>query len=96
MKQYKLTAWPDLPARLQNTTSRRVVSELSQRFVSVRDVARSCGASTRDVDDLIHWLKDQGLLMTRDAPQAVKSAVIGARRDNGLLATFRGLVRAWR
>ena len=49
MKQYKLTAWPDLPPRFQKTTMRRVVSELSQRFVSVRDLARSCGAASRDI-----------------------------------------------
>ena len=45
MKQYKLTAWPDLSPRFQTTAMRRVVSELSQRFVSVRDLARSSGAA---------------------------------------------------
>jgi hypothetical protein len=93
MKQYKLTAWPDLPARLQKTPCRRVVSELSQRFVSTRDLVRSSGATSRDVEELIQWLQTAGLLMTRDAPSAVKSGVAG--RDNGLIAAFRGLVRAW-
>ena len=95
MKQYKLTAWPDLPPRLQKTTCRRVVSELSQRFVSVRDLARSSGASGREVEELIGWLQSQGLLMMRDAPQAVK-ANGGGWREWGLVAAFRGLVRAWR
>ena len=96
MKQYKLNAWPELPPRLQRTASRRALSELSQRFVSVKDLARSSGASTREVDELVRWLSDQGLLMSRDAPQSVKSAVVGGRRDGGWLAVFRGLVRAWR
>jgi hypothetical protein len=94
MKQYKLTAWPDLPPKLQKTPCRRVVSELSQRFVSARDLARSSGASGREVDELIEWLRAQGLLMVRDAPQAVKAG--GRWRDWGVIAVFRGLVRAWR
>jgi hypothetical protein len=95
MKQYKLTAWPDLPPKLQKTTCRRVVSELSQRFVSARDLARSSGASAREIDELVEWLRSQGLLMMRDAPQAVKAGG-GRWRDWGVIAIFRGLVRAWR
>ena len=74
MKQYKLTAWPDLPPRFQKTTMRRVVSELSQRFVSVRDLARSSGASARDVEELISRLEKDGMLMTR-ADAAVRQPV---------------------
>ncbi len=94
MKQYKLTAWPELPPKLQRTQNRRVVSELSQRFVSVRDLARSSGSSTREVDELIVWLQSKDLLMMRDAPQAVKAG--GGWRDWGPVAAFRGLVRVWR
>ena len=71
MKQYKLTAWPDLSPRFQKTTMRRVVSELSQRFVSVRDLARSCGAAARDIEDLLAKLEKDGMLMTRATPQSV-------------------------
>lgn len=95
MKQYKLTAWPDLPARLQKTASRRAVSQLSQRFVSPRDLARSCGASGREVGELIDWLQEHDLLMVREAPHAVRPAALG-RPDGGLLAVFRGLVRSLR
>ena len=69
MKQYKLTAWPDLPPRFQKTTMRRVVSELSQRFVSVRDLARSSGAAARDIEELVAKLDKDGMLMTRATPQ---------------------------
>lgn len=94
MKQYKLTAWPDLPAKLQKTPFRRAISELSQRFVSARDLARSSGASGREVDELLAWLQTKDLVMMRDAPQAVKSG--GSWRDSGFVAAVRGLVRAWR
>jgi hypothetical protein len=91
MKQYKLTAWPELPARFQKTTMRRVVSELSQRFVSARDLARSCGAPAREIDELVEHLNREGLLMSRDAPQAVGSAVNW--REWGPVAAVRELVR---
>ena len=94
MKQYKLTAWPDLSPRFQNTTMRRVLSELSQRFVSVRDLARSSGASARDVEELISRLEKDGMLMTRATPQSVGQA--GAWRQWWPVAAVRGMVRDWR
>ena len=94
MKQYKLTAWPDLSPRFQKTTMRRVVSELSQRFVSVRDLARSSGAPSREVEELISKLAKDGMLMTRDAPQSVNQS--NAWREWWPVVAVRGMVRAWR
>ena len=94
MKQYKLTAWPDLSPRFQKTTMRRVVSELSQRFVSVRDLARSCGAATRDVEELLAKLEKDGMLMTRAAPQSVGQT--SAWHQWWPVAAVRGMVRDWR
>ena len=94
MKQYKLTAWPDLPPRFQKTTMRRVVSELSQRFVSVRDLTRSCGAGARDVEELIAKLDKDGMLMTRATPQSVNQST--AWRQWWPVVAVRGMVRDWR
>ncbi len=94
MKQYKLTAWPDLPPRFQKTTMRRVVSELSQRFVSVRDLARSSGAAARDIEELVAKLDKDGMLMTRATPQSVNQA--GAWRQWWPVVAVRGMVRDWR
>ena len=94
MKQYKLTAWPDLTPRFQKTTMRRVVSELSQRFVSTRDLARSSGATARDVEELIAKLDKDGMLMTRDAPQSVNQSA--AWREWWPVSAVRGMVRDWR
>ena len=94
MKQYKLTAWPELAPRFQNTTMRRVVSELSQRFVSVRDVARSSGASARDVEELLAKLDKDGMLMTRATPQSVGQA--SAWHQWWPVAAVKGMVRDWR
>ena len=94
MKQYKLTAWPDLSPRFQKTTMRRVVSELSQRFVSVRDLARSSGASARDIEELIGKLEKDGMLMTRATPQSVGQS--GSWQQWWPVAAVRGMVRDWR
>jgi hypothetical protein len=94
MKQYKLTAWPDLTPRFQKTTMRRVVSELSQRFVSTRDLARSSGATSRDVEELIAKLDKDGMLMTRDAPTSVGQSA--AWREWWPVSAVRGMVRDWR
>jgi len=95
MKQYKLTAWPDLPPRFQKTTMRRVVSELSQRFASVRDLARSSGASAREVEELVSTLEKEGMLMTRAMPQSVGPSG-GAWQQWWPVAAVRGMVRDWR
>lgn len=94
MKQYKLTAWPDLSPRFQNTTMRRVVSELSQRFVSTRDLARSSGAAPREIEELIAKLVKDGMLMTRDAPQSLQSST--SWREWWPVVAVRGFVKAWR
>jgi predicted Rossmann fold nucleotide-binding protein DprA/Smf involved in DNA uptake len=94
MKQYKLTAWPDLTPRFQSTAMRRVVSELSQRFVSVRDLARSSGAAGRDIEELVAKLEKDGMLMTRATPQSVNQS--GAWRQWWPVAAVRGMVREWR
>jgi hypothetical protein len=95
MKQYKLTAWPELPPRFQKTTMRRVVSELSQRFVSVRDLARSSGASARDIEDLIAKLEKDGMLMLRAMPASLNQSG-GAWHQWWPVAAVRGMVRDWR
>jgi len=95
MKQYKLTAWPELSPRFQKTPMRRVVSELSQRFASVRDLARSSGASVRDVEELIAKLEKDGMLMTRATPQAVGQSS-GGWNQWWPVAAVKGMVRDWR
>ena len=94
MKQYKLTAWPDLTPRFHTTAMRRVVSELSQRFVSVRDLSRSSGANARDIEELIAKLEKDGMLMARAMPQAVSQA--SAWHQWWPVAAVRGMVREWR
>jgi hypothetical protein len=91
MKQYKLTAWPDLPPRYRSTAMRRVVSELTQRFVTARDLARKSGASTREIEDLLSKLTKDGVLMAREAPRTLRPHT--PWRDWTPVAVLRGIVR---
>jgi len=92
MKQYKLTAWPDLPPRYRSTAMRRVVSEMTQRFVTARDLARKSGASTRDIEELLSKLTKDGVLMSREAPRTLPTQT--SWRD--WTTIIRGLVRTIR
>jgi hypothetical protein len=94
MKQYKLTAWPELPSRFRNTAMRRIVSEMSQRFVSARDLARSSGATPREVEDLLACLGKNHILMVRDAPHALRPHT--PWREWSPVIALRGLVRTLR
>jgi hypothetical protein len=70
------------------------VSELSQRFVSVRDLARSSGAPAREIEELVAKLARDGMLMTRATPQAVNRS--GSWQQWWPVAAVRGMVREWR
>jgi hypothetical protein len=94
MKQYKLTAWPDLPPRYRNTAMRRVVSELTQRFVTPRDLARKSGASTREIEELLSKLTKDGVVMSREAPRTLRPQT--SWREWTPVAVLRGIVRTIR
>jgi hypothetical protein len=67
MKEYKLTAWPDLPTEYRRTAYRRMVSELSQRHVSEAHLHKCSGVSNAEVRSLLNHLQSAGQLDTRDA-----------------------------
>lgn len=67
MKEYKLCAWPDLPAPYHRTTYRRMLSDLSQRYLSVQQLMVASGASRLEVRAFLQMLSERGLLAERDA-----------------------------
>lgn len=68
MKEYKITAWPDLPAEFRRTAYRRMVSELSQRHVTEIHLQKCTGASAAEVTKLLDHLEACELLDSREAP----------------------------
>ena len=67
MKEHKLMAWPELPAEFRRTAYRRMVSELSQRYVTEHHLQKCSGVSASEVHRLLSHLHASELLDSRDA-----------------------------
>ena len=62
MKEYKLAAWPELPAPYHRTVYRRMLSDMSHRYMSMQQLGLSSGASKVEVRAFIQMLDERGLL----------------------------------
>lgn len=73
MKQYKLSAWPDLPAPFHRTAYRRMLHQMSQRYVSVPHLMRESGLARHAVVQFLESLAERALLVEREngAPDSV-------------------------
>lgn len=67
MKEYRLLAWPDLPAEFKRTAHRRVLSDMSLRFMSIAQLCEVSGLKKGDLKSLLHLLDGRGVLDERDA-----------------------------
>lgn len=67
MKEYRLSAWPDLGPQHQRTAYRRMLSDMSQRHMSVAELCARSGLSRSAVTGFLEQLAARGLLLTRDA-----------------------------
>lgn len=66
MKQYKLCAWPDLPAPFHRTAYRRMLHQMSQRYVSVPQLMRESGLARNAVVQFLKSLAERALLAERE------------------------------
>jgi hypothetical protein len=66
MKEYRLLAWPELPAEYRRTAHRRVLSEMSQRFVSVPKLVEISGLKKAELRAFIEMLDDRDVVTDRD------------------------------
>jgi hypothetical protein len=82
MKEFKLTAWPELPAPYQRIAYRRMLSDMSHRFVTAQQLCDSSGASKLEVRVFLQMLSERGLLRERDHEDS-----------NGLLGPLGGWLR---
>jgi hypothetical protein len=74
MKQYKLKAWPDLPADFKRTAHRRLLSVLSQRYLGDAEMQRQSGLKSAELREFLHFLAKEELLEFREAPVAPDAA----------------------
>lgn len=66
MKEFKLVTWPDLPAAYQRTVYRRMLSDMSQRYVALPQLAKRSGLSRHEVRQFIEMLDGRSVLVERD------------------------------
>lgn len=66
MKQYKLAAWPDLPAGFHRTAYRRMLHQMSHRHVSVRQLMDESGLARSAVMQFLDTLSERELLDERN------------------------------
>jgi hypothetical protein len=69
MKEYKLAAWPELTAPYHRTVYRRMLSDMSHRYMSVSALVLSSGASKTEVRAFLQMLDEGGLLLDREGEQ---------------------------
>jgi hypothetical protein len=67
MKEYRLLAWPELPAEYQRTAHRRVLSDMSLRYLSLPQLADLSGLKKSELKGLLELLELRGVLDERDA-----------------------------
>jgi hypothetical protein len=66
MKEYKLAAWPDLPAPYHRTAYRRMLSDMSHRYMSLTSLVMASGAAKLEVRQFLDMLSEKGLLIERE------------------------------
>lgn len=66
MKEYRLLAWPELPAEYRRTAHRRALSEMSQRFVSVAKLVEVSGLKKSEIRAFVEMLEARAVVTERD------------------------------
>ena len=66
MKEYKLAAWPELSAPYHRTVFRRMLSDMSHRYMTLGALVLSSGASKLEVRNFLQMLDEKGLLLERE------------------------------
>lgn len=67
MKEYRLSSWPELGASYERTAYRRMLSDMSQRHVTLAQLRARSGLARHEVMQFIALLAERGLVVERDA-----------------------------
>ena len=67
MKEFKLIAWPELPAAFQRTAYRRMLSDMSHRYMTLPQLAGSSGLTRSEVRTFLELLQASALLRERES-----------------------------
>jgi hypothetical protein len=65
MKEYKLSGWPELQAPYHRTRYRRMLSDMSHRYVSFSQLVSASNATRVEVKMFLEMLGERGVLQER-------------------------------
>jgi hypothetical protein len=66
-KEYRLASWPELSPAHHLTAYRRMLGEMSQRYMSMAQLVESSGLRRPEVKHFLDTLEASGKLMAREA-----------------------------
>ena len=81
MKEYRLVAWPQLRAPFDRIAHRRMLSDMSHRYLTLPQLAASTGMRRQDVRAFLDSLNARALLIEREV--AARGAMVRALRPVG-------------
>ncbi len=81
MKEYRLSSWPQLRPPFDRIAYRRMLSDMSHRYVSVAQLALSSGIRRQEVRQFIDMLGARGIVLERDA--SLPDSLFGSLRPLG-------------
>ncbi len=81
MKEYRLAAWTELPPPFDRTVYRRMMTDMSHRFVSESQLAARSHLSRGDVRQFLVMLTARGLVAERS--RNADDSVFGSLRPLG-------------
>jgi len=81
MKEYRLAAWPELAPPYHRTGYRRILSDMSQRFVSVSQLVQRSSLKRQEVRTFLVLLASHGVLIEREGAEPV--SLFGSLRPLG-------------
>ena len=67
MKEYRLASWPELPAHFRHAGHRRILSDMSQRHMTLAQLGDSSGLRRMEVIHFIEFLEAGGHVTERIA-----------------------------
>jgi hypothetical protein len=66
MKEYRLLAWAELPAPYHRMAYRRMLSDLSHRYMTVAQLVSASGLKRQEVHEFLDMLDGRDLLLDRE------------------------------
>ena len=66
MKEYRLIAWAELPAPYHRTAYRRMLIDMSHRYVSLAQLMTSSSLKRQEAQQFLDALEARGVLLQRE------------------------------